>query len=282
MPDTVALPGQSQITVTPLSDAGGAEISGIDLRQPIDGATADALRQAWLDNKVLVIRNQEITEDEQEKFCRLFGELAGLKSQATATKTLWVTNREEPDRVTAVQRGEMMFHIDQAYSEQPCKGSTLYSVIIPDVGGNTCFSNCAKIFASLSDDWKRRLAGLTALNYFNYDTNPSTRPGEVDPGAPQYSHPVIRTHPETGERSVFVNRLMTMRINDRDKAESDEILGYLFDRIEDPANVYEHVWQVGDLVLWDYRCTAHARTDYDSEKRRLLRRMTILDENPVI
>ena len=281
MPDTAALPGRSEIIVTPLSDAGGAEISGIDLRHAIGGATADALRQAWLDHKILLIRNQDIAEEDQERFCRLFGELAGLKSQATATKTLWVTNMEEPDRVTAVQRGEMMFHIDQAYSEQPCKGSTLYSVIIPDVGGNTCFSNCTKIYAGLSDDWKRRLEGLTALNYFNYDTNPSTRPGEVDPDAPQYSHPVVRTHPDTGERTIFVNRLMTMRINDVDRAESDEILGYLFDRIEDPANIYEHVWQVGDLVLWDNRCTAHARTDYDSEKRRLLRRMTILDETPV-
>ena len=175
----------------------------------------------------------------------------------------------------------MMFHIDQAYSESPCKGSTLYSVIIPDVGGNTCFSNCAKIYASLSDGWKQRLEGLTALNYFNYDTDPSTRPADIDPDAPQTSHPVIRTHPETGERSVFVNRLMTMRIDDLDRSESDEILYYLFDRIEDPANIYEHVWQVGDLVLWDNRCTAHARTDYDPEKRRLLRRMTVLDENPV-
>ena len=282
MPDTATIPGHSEIVVTPLSDAGGAEISGIDLREPIDDATANALRQAWLDHKILLIRNQDIAEEDQERFCLLFGELAGLKSQATTTKTLWVTNKEEPERVAAVQRGEMMFHIDQAYSELPCKGSTLSGVIIPDVGGNTCFSNCAKVYASLSDDWQRRLEGLTALNYFNYDTNPSTRPGDVDPNAPQYSHPVVRTHPETGEKSVFVNRLMSMRINDLDRSESDEILHYLFDRIEEPANIYEHVWQVGDLVLWDNRCTAHARTDYDSEKRRLLRRMTILDENPVV
>lgn len=281
MPDTATIPGQSGIIVTPLSAAGGAEISNIDLRDPIESATADALRQAWLDHKVLLIRGQDIAEEDQERFCLLFGELAGLKSQSTATKTLWVTNMEEPERVTAVQRGEMMFHIDQAYSGAPCKGSTLYGVIIPELGGNTCFSNCAKIYQSLGDDWKRRLDGLMALNYFNYDTNPSTRPEKLDPDAPQYSHPVVRNHPETGEKSIFVNRLMTMRINDVAKSESDEILHYLFDRLEDPANIYEHVWQVGDLVLWDNRCTAHARTDYDSDKRRLLRRMTILDENPV-
>ena len=281
MPDTLTTQSQNDIAVTPLSDAGGAEISNIDLRSPITDATADTLRQAWLDHKILVVRDQDITEDEQEKFCLLFGELAGLKSQAAATKTLWVTNMEEPERVTAVQRGEMMFHIDQAYSEQPCKGSTLYSVIIPETGGNTCFSNCAKIYASLSDDWKQRLEGLRALNYFNYDTNPSTRPEEVDPSAPQHSHPVVRTHPETGEKSIFVNRLMTMRINDMDRSEGDKILNYLFDQIEDPENVYEHVWWVGDLVLWDNRCTAHSRTYYDPEKRRLLRRMTVLDENPV-
>ena len=281
MPDTLTETGQSNITVTPLSDAGGAEISNVDLREPISDSTANALRQAWRDHKILVVRNQDITEEDQERFCRLFGELAGLKSRDATTKTLWVTNKEEPERVTAVQRGEMMFHIDQAYSKQPCKGSTLYSVIIPKEGGNTCFSNCTKIYQGLSDDWKRRLDGLTALNYFNYDTNPSTRPDEVDPEAPQFSHPVVRIHPETGEKSIFVNRLMTMRIDGVDRAESDDILGYLFDLIENPANVYEHIWQVGDLVLWDNRCTAHARTYYDPEERRLLRRMTILDENPV-
>ena len=106
---------------------------------------------------------------------------------------------------------------DQAYSEKPCKGSTLYSLAIPDVGGNTCFANCCLAYDNLSSDWKARIENLTALNYFNYDTNPSIRPGDVDPNAPQHSHPVVRTHSETGRKTIYVNRLMTMKINEVEK-----------------------------------------------------------------
>lgn len=281
MPDTATLSGHSEFTVTPLSNAAGAEISDIDLNRPISDDTAQALRQAWRDHMILLVRGQDLTADDQERFCRVFGDIAGLKSKESTSNFLWVSNREVPDNATAVQLGEMMFHCDQAYAERPCKGSTLYSLEIPDVGGNTCFANCCMAYDALSDDWKQRIDGLTALNYFNYDTNPSIRPGEIDPAAPQTSHPVVRTHAETGRKSIYVNRLMTMKINDVDKAESDGILTHLFDHIEKPEHVYEHVWEVGDLVLWDNRCLAHARTDYDPAKKRLLRRMTILDENPV-
>lgn len=269
------------IAVEKLSDAAGAIVSGLDLTQEISGEDIDALQQAWQEHMVLLLRGQELTEDEQERFCCVFGDIAGLKSKESHSKFLFVTNKEDPSVATAVQLGEMMYHYDQAYAEHPCKASTLYSIEIPDVGGNTCFANCCAVYDQLSDEWKARLEGKTALNYFNYDTNPSLRPDEVDPKAPQFSHPVIRTHPDTGRKSVYVNRLMTIRINEVDKGESDKILDFLFDLIEHPRNVYEHVWQVNDLVLWDNRCTAHARKHYDPEKRRLLRRMTILDENPV-
>lgn len=279
MPDTAIRDGR--ITITPLSNAAGGIVSGIDLSQPYDQETTETLRQAWRDHMVLVVRGQELTADDQERFCRLFGDLAGLKSKESTSKFLWVSNTEQPNNATAVQLGEMMFHYDQAYSEKPCKGSTLYSLAIPDVGGNTCFANCCLAYDNLSRDWKTRIENLTALNYFNYDTNPSIRPGDVDPNAPQHSHPVVRTHSETGRKTIYVNRLMTMKINEVEKTESDDILAFLFDHIEHPHHVYEHVWEVGDLVLWDNRCLAHARTDYDPLKDRLLRRMTILDEHSV-
>jgi len=284
---TVLDSGNAPFTVSPLSEAGGAVVSGIDLRRPIDSATADALRAAWREHLVLVVRDQELEEADQERFCAVFGELAGLHSKVTAaakaeeSRALWVANVDDPDRPTAVQRGEMMYHIDQCYTERPSKASTLYAVTIPDIGGNTRFSNLVKVYEELSDDWKERVAGLRALNYFDYRANANTRPDSIDPDAPQYTHPLVRTHADSGRKSLFANRQMTMRIDGMDASESDEILSYLFDRMEDPANVYEHVWRVGDLVLWDNRCTAHARTYYDPEKRRLLRRMTVLDENPV-
>jgi taurine dioxygenase len=260
----------------------GAEISKIDLSQPLPSDDLTRLRQSWLDHKVLVIRDADLSEEDQDRFCRYFGDIAGLKSKNSNSKFLFVTNEEDPDKATAVQLGEMMFHIDQAYAESPCKASTLYSMVIPDEGGNTCFADCEAAYDGLGDDLKAKIEGRSALNYFNYGTNPSSRPDEIDPAAPQHTHPIIRTHPETGRKGLFVNRLMTMRIEGMDRAESDALLEQLFDRLEAPGNVYEHIWQVGDLVLWDNRCTAHARTWYDPAKRRLLRRMTILDENPVM
>ncbi len=268
--------------ISPVSGTLGAEISHIDLSRLLPDDDLARLRQTWLDRKVLVIRDTDLSEEDQERFCRIFGDIAGLKSKNSDSKFLFVTNEDDPQRATAVQLGEMMFHIDQAYAAAPCKASTLYAMAIPDEGGNTCFADCQAAYDGLDEGLKARIEGRSALNYFNYGANPSSRPDAVDPEAPQYVHPIVRTHPETGRRGLFVNRLMTMRIEGMERAESDELLGLLFDRIEAPGNVYEHVWQVGDLVLWDNRCTAHARTWYDPAKRRLLRRMTILDESPVI
>ena len=192
--------------VHPLSNAGGAIISDIDLRSPISEEVGEMLRSAWRNYLVLVIRDLNIEEQHQESFCKIFGNLAGLRS---------------------------------------------------------------KVYRTAGDTKSHALANAT------------TRPETIDPNGPQFLHPIVRTHPETGRKSLFVNRQMTMFIEGLGANESDEILNYLFERIEDPTNVYEHVWKVGDLVLWDNRCTAHARTYYDPKESRILRRMTVLDENPV-
>jgi taurine dioxygenase len=281
---------KQKIQFSRLSQAGGALIEGIDLKKPLGCEEAEAIRLAWTEHLVLVARNQIIDEEDQERFCKLFGELAGLHSKVSSetpkgesgAKVLWVANIDNPNRPTAVQRGEMMFHIDQCYTEYPSKASTLYAVNIPKIGGNTRFSNLQKAYEELSDDWKNRLEGLRALNYFDYRSNATTRPKKIDPDAPQYFHPLVRTHSVSGQKSLFVNRQMTIYIEGVERSESDEILGFLFNRMEDPDNIYEHIWQVGDLVLWDNRCTAHARTHYDPEEARLLRRMTVVDECPVI
>ena len=101
------------------------------------------------------------------------------------------------------------------------------------------------------------------------------------PDVAQWVHPVIRTHPETGRKAIYVNRLMTMRIEGLERDESDEILNYLFDHIEKPEFVYEHRWSVGELMMWDNRCSVHARTYFSPEKRRMMRRVTVRDPSPV-
>jgi taurine dioxygenase len=128
---------------------------------------------------------------------------------------------------------------------------------------------------------KRRIEGRKAINVYDYDTAATKRGSEIRPGVPSYTHPVVRTHPATGRKALYVNPLMTVRIEGIPHDESEELLDFLFDHQERREFVYEHVWQPGDLLMWDNRCTLHACTDFPSDQRRLMRRVTILGEKPV-
>ena len=272
------------ITVTPLSDALGAAITGVDLSQDVDAETVAAIKHAWLDNIIIVFPRQNITDDEQEKFCRNFGDLELVRTTTSIDKEhpsiMMITNVKDSGKPTALEDGEMMFHYDQCYYEQPSMGSTLYAIEIPDEGGNTLFASCIKAYDALSDDWKQRIEGLRALNYYDYARNPTMRPDDVNPDVPQWTHPVVRIHPETGKKAIYVNRLMSILIEGLPAEESDEILHYLFDHIERSEFVYEHVWTVGDMMMWDNRCSVHARTYFSPAKRRMMRRVTVRDATP--
>ena len=126
---------------------------------------------------------------------------------------------------------------------------------------------------------REKLDGLKARNIYDYAGNPLKRGDNIDPDAPQYDHPVARTHPETGRKALYVNRLMTELIHGLSEQESDETLQKLFEHSEKPEFTYEHFWQVGDLVMWDNRCSMHARTDFDPGERRMMRRMTVKGED---
>ena len=273
------------ITVSPLSEAIGARIEGVDLSRELDGGTFDAIRNALFDHAIIVVPGQALDEDDQERFCRYFGELEMVRSgEATSDHpaVLMITNVTDSGRPTALEDGEMMFHYDQCYYENPALGSTLYAIEIPDEGGNTLFANCRLAYEALDDGWKARLDGLRALHYYDYKRDPTLRPSTINPDAPQWVHPVVRTHPETGKKAIYVNRLMTLWIEGIDRDESDGILDYLFAHIEKPEFVYEHEWTVGELIMWDNRCSAHARTWFSPEKRRMMRRVTVRDPYPVV
>jgi taurine dioxygenase len=274
------------ITVTPLSDAIGAEISGVDLSRPLDKTTLSEIRKAWLEHAIVLFRDQDISDEDQERFCRYFGDLEVVRSARAADSkhpsVLLITNVRDTGRTTALEDGEMMFHYDQCYYEFPAMGSTLFAMEVPEEGGNTIFANCTAAYESLPAAMKRRLEGLRARNYYDYARDPTIRPKTLNPDAPQWVHPVVRTHPETGRKALFVNRLMTIGIEGMDPEESDALLNELFERIEDAAFQYEHVWRVGDMLMWDNRCSVHARTYFSPESRRMMRRVTIRETQPVV
>jgi alpha-ketoglutarate-dependent taurine dioxygenase len=272
------------LAVRPLSPALDAEISGIDLRDPISDAIKQALLDAWHWHLVILIREQSLDEDAQVRFAETFGPPAkvssGRKFSDKHPSIMLVSNiRADGKPIGALPDGEMHFHTDQCHQEMPAKATMLYAIEVPATGGNTLFANAYMAYETLPEELKRPLAGRRALNAYQTDT---THRAESYEGAGSSCwHPVVRTHPATGRKALYVNRLMTREIEGLPREESDAILQQLFDHQEQARFVYEHVWRVGDILIWDNRCTLHARTDFSAGERRLLRRITISGEKPV-
>ena len=271
--------------VRPLSSALGAEILGIDLRDDIDARVFAQIRDAWHQNLVIVLRGQNMSEEDQVRFAEKFGPPAVIHTKQFVRNhpaVMLISNiREDGKPIGALPDGEMHFHTDQCHQERPAMASMLYALEVPRAGGNTLFANGYTAYETLPPEIKRRIDGRKALNAYDYETAATKRGTRLSQSVPSYAHPVVRTHPATGRKALYVNRLMTVRIEGLPAQESDDLLAMLFDHQERREFIYEHVWRVGDLVIWDNRCTLHARTDFSPDERRLMRRVTILGEKPV-
>ena len=278
------------IEIVPTSEALGAEIRGVDLSKSLDSAAAALIHRAWLDHLVIVFRGQDIDQHQQLAFTGLFGAPGGVRSprpqrgldgQPLEPGIMIVSNiRRDGKPLGLPHDGEMWFHSDMCYDESPHKATLLYGIEIPSTGGNTCFVNMYSAYERLPKPIKDKIEGRTALQMHEYLR--TDRPNLKDDMSEvaHFSHPVAITHAETGRKALYVNRLMTARINGLDAAESDALIEELLSYAEDPALVYEHVWRPGDLVMWDNRCVTHARTDFPETERRLLRRTTTEGARP--
>ncbi len=288
--NTVAAPSHSTLEIVPLSDALGAEIRGLDLSRDIDEATFAKIEQAWHDHLILLFRDQHLSEDDQINFARRFGALqsrprpAALRAESGEVRhpeIMLVSNiRKDGKLIGSLPDGEMQFHSDMCYIAKPAKGTFLYAIEIPSAGGDTLFLNTYKAYESLPAEIKTKIDGTRALNVFLYGS--TNREGNKPDFSvhPNYVHPTVRTHPDTGRKALYVNRLMTWSIEGMDESESTTLLNRLFDHMEQPQFIYGHKWRIGDLLLWDNRCTLHARTDFSDQERRLLRRVVIQGDTP--
>ena len=269
----------------PLSAALGAEIIGVGLSEEIDDHTFAQIRDAWHRSLVILLRGQELSEEDQVRFAEKFGPPAVIHTKQFVRNhpaVMLISNiREDGKPIGALPDGEMHFHTDQCHQERPAMASMLYALEVPSTGGNTLFANGYMAYETLPDGIKRRIEGRKALNAYDYDTAAMRRGTRLAEGVPSYVHPVVCTHPATGRKALYVNRLMTVRIEGLPAQESDELLTTLFDHQERREFIYEHVWRAGDLLMWDNRCTLHARADFSPNERRLMRRVTILGEKPV-
>jgi taurine dioxygenase len=274
----------ARVDVVPLSKHIGAEIRGIDLRIALDADTIKQIRQAWLDHSVLLFRNQSLSQEDLLRVTGYFGELAPLTRPAKffpkgyarlLPNIMMISNiRENGETIGALPDGEMQFHHDQIHSEVPHNGTLLYSLEVPSHGGDTLFASGYAAYDTLDPAIKSQLADRRAFHHYNYGSTVRGDSRGVE-AFNQAAHPVLRTHDETGRKAIYVNRLMTVRIENFPEAESDALLQALFDHSEKPEFIYRHVWRVGDLIVWDNRCSMHARDDFPSDQRRLMLRTTV-------
>jgi taurine dioxygenase len=182
--------------------------------------------------------------------------------------------RENGETIGALPDGEMMFHHDTIHRPEPHKATLLYSVEIPTHGGDTLFASGTAAYDALDPAIKAKLEGKRAVNYYVYNSVVRNDKQAVNADS-QAVHPVVRTHDETKRKALYINRLMSVKIEDMPEAESEEVLNFLYDHSEKPEFVYTHVWRKGDLIVWDNRNSSHARTDFPADQRRLLLRTTV-------
>jgi taurine dioxygenase len=293
MPKTILAPRTkatgAEIDVTPLNPTFVAEVHDIDLAQSHSTETIAAIRSALTRHKLLLFRDQVLTPRQQKDFAKRFGDLhihpllSNDEGNDNPEIIVLDYGRDRPPE-------QDDFHTDVTFIATPPLGSILYGVEIPQTGGDTIFADLGAAYAALSEPVKRAIAGLTARHDFTRSFRQSSYySAENDPekwerarrNNPPVSHPVVRTHPETGQKGLFVNRGFTEEIEGLARHESTALLELLFRHAEQPQFGYRHRWRTGDVLFWDNRITQHmVVADYWPQRRRM-HRATILGDRPV-
>lgn len=267
------------LDIRPLTPAIGAEIRGIDLGSADIAARIPEIRAALLSHGVIFFREQDITTAQHIAFARAFGELEIHPA----------TPKDQPNReVLRIEHGpksrgqENAWHSDVTWREEPSLGSILLAREVPDCGGDTLFANMHLAYERLSDPMKTFCEGLTAVHDIArvFAKRLGKRPEELHDTYPPMRHPVIRTHPETGERAIYVNTAFTSHIEGLAESESRWLLDHLFATAKDAEIQCRFRWQAGSVAFWDNRVCQHfAASDY-FPARRVMERVTIAGDKP--
>ncbi|MEK9831467.1 MAG: TauD/TfdA family dioxygenase [Rhodospirillaceae bacterium] len=263
----------------------GAEIGGVDLSKPLDDATFVAIEAALVEHQVIVFRDQDISTEDQKAFGRRFGELTVHPFAPSDT--------EAPDLIVFDNDadnppwGTDVWHSDETFREEPPLGTMLRALIVPDYGGDTLFASMAAAYDGLSDHMQQFVSGLEAIHdfkpfrqLFDDDAESRQRLRQFEDRYPPAVHPVVRTHPVSGGKTLFVNPQFTVAIKGMDEAESRAVLDLLFHQAEIPEYQYRHHWEPNTLVFWDNRSVQHYAIHDYYPNRRKLERITIKGDRP--
>ena len=277
------------IEVIPSGRALGVEVRGIDLTKLGDAAFA-RLIQVWHQYSVVLIRNQRLSDQELIAFSRRLGDLDWAPIQETGRRFVEglpeiyiVSNvKVNGEPIGSLGDGEAVWHTDMSYLEVPPKASILYSLEVPPLGGNTSFCTMYGIYEALPQTLKDRIAGLKIKHDGTYNSGGYVRQGVTPTDDPRTSpgavHPLVCTHPDTGWRMLYLGRRRNAYLVGLELAESDALLDELWSFVDRPEFAWEHVWRVGDLVLWDNRCIMHRRDAFDPSSRRVMHRTQVKGE----
>ena len=287
----LAEPSASSLPLTPLSKVGAAEISGIDLSRPLGPGTIVAIRRALGDWPILVFRDQSLSKGQQAAFSSQFGELEDhigkLSDGSTFPLVHTLTNLDKKGNVINMDVAKLNYfwHSDKSYHAVPSFVTILHAIEVPPEGGDTQFSNARLAWTALSSSKQALLEGLKAVHYWvasriNSRTSPATE--EQKRERPPVTHPLVRTQPETGQKSLYlgvhISHVVGLTAN-----ESKALLAELTAHIGEERFVYTHSWKNGDVVMWDNRCLHHRGVaNYDiAAHPRVLNRTVIVGTKPV-
>ena len=292
------------LSVTPLSDALGAEVRGLDLSQRISDAQFDEVLAAWYRYLVLVFPDQQLSIEQHIAFSRRFGPLQVHPSRKYILpdnpEILLLTNRRGEDgNYVSLRDGGTVWHSDLSYMRFPSMASLLHAIDVPETGGDTAWVNMYAVYDTLPEALKRRIEGLSAVHQFDQAENPRLIPppakgGEHGQGTmwqkksaavkartPDASHPMVRIHPITENKALYVNPRFTIRIEDMAADAGEALLLELFDHAERSEHLYRHRWTRNELILWDNRCSQHlACGGVPDDQLRTLQRTTVCGDRP--
>ena len=282
---------RQQVRVRPTGAALAADIEGVDLAGPLSPETVTAIKAAWADHLVLRFRNQSLSDDDLLRFSRQFGELdwapiAAVNDAPEGREYIMVVSNVVENGIAIGQLGsyEAVWHTDMSYVAEPPMASALYSLEVPESGGDTGFANMYAAIEALPAELRRAIDGKFCRHDASRNSAGELRRGFVDAPDPSQTvgadHPIVRTHPVTGRKALFLGRRRNAYIQGLSLADSEALLDALWEHATKRDFAWYQQWRAGDLILWDNRCVMHRRDAFDPATRRVMHRTQIKGDRP--
>jgi taurine dioxygenase len=281
---------KQELRVRPTGAALGADIEGVDLAGSLSPETMTAIKEAWSNHLVLRFRGQSLGDDDLMRFSRQFGELdwapIAAASAPDARQYVMVISNVVENGVAIGQLGayEAIWHTDMSYIAEPPMASALYSLEVPPSGGDTGFCNMYLALETLPAELRRAIEGRNCIHDASRNSAGELRRGYVDAPDPSQTvgaeHPLVRTHPATGRKALFLGRRRNAYVSGLSLADSEALLDALWDHATKDEFTWYQQWRAGDLILWDNRCVMHRRDAFDPATRRVMHRTQIKGDRP--